>query len=217
LTEANPVPRLHGYFRSTASWRVRIGLNLKGVAFETVAHDLRSGANLVPEWRARNPQAMVPALELPDGTLLTQSLAILDWLEETRPDPAFLPAAPLARARVRAAALVIAADTHPIQNVRILKRVEALAGAEAARDWARTVIGDGLYAFEALIGRETGPFAFGPAPTLADICLVPMLGNARRFGAPLDGYPRILEAEAAASALPAFADAVPARQPDAAD
>jgi maleylpyruvate isomerase len=206
--------RLHGYFRSTASWRVRIGLNLKGVAFETVAHDLRTGANLAPEWRARNPQAMVPALELPDGTLLTQSLAILDWLEETRPHPPFLPEEPLARARVRAAALVIAADTHPIQNVRILKRVEALAGADAARDWARTVITDGLSAFESLIARGPGPFAFGTTPTLADICLVPMLGNARRFGAPLEGYRRILEAEAAASALPAFAAAVPDRQPD---
>jgi maleylpyruvate isomerase len=208
--------RLHGYFRSTATWRVRIGLNLKGVPFETVAHDLRTGANLAPEWRARNPQAMVPALELPDGTLLTQSLAILDWLDETRPDPPFLPSEPLARANVRAAALVIAADTHPIQNVRILKRVEALAGADAARDWARTVITDGLCAFEAIIARRPGPFAFGPVPSLADICLVPMLGNARRFGAPLEGYPRILEAEAAAAALPAFAAAVPDLQPDAA-
>jgi maleylpyruvate isomerase len=208
--------RLHGYFRSTASWRVRIGLNMKGVAFETVAHDLRAGANLAPEWRAMNPQAMVPALELPDGTLLTQSLAILDWLDETRPDPPFLPGDPLARARVRAAALIIAADTHPIQNLRILKRVEALAGGEAARDWARTVIGDGLSAFEAMIAREPGPFAFGPAPTLADICLVPILGNARRFGAPLEAYRRILEAEAAAGALPAFAAAIPSLQPDAA-
>lgn len=203
---------LHGYFRSTASWRVRIGLALKGLPFETVAHDLRHEATHLPEWVARNPQAMVPALELADGTLLTQSLAILEWLEETVPEPPFLPADPLARARVRAAALVIAADTHPIQNVRILKRVEALAGAQATRDWAARVIADGLGAVEALIAPA--PFAFGAAPGLADILIVPMLGNARRFGVDLAPFPRILAVETACAPLPAFEAARPEAQPD---
>jgi len=206
---------LHGYFRSTASWRVRIGLALKGLAFDQVTHDLRTGAAGAPEWVARNPQGMVPALELEDGRLLTQSLAILEWLDETRPEPPFLPAGPWQRARVRAAALVIAADTHPIQNLRILKRVEAMADAETARAWARQVIGDGLAAFEALVKEEPGPFAFGAQPTLADICLVPMLGNARRFGLDLSPFARIRAIEAAANALPAFAAARPEAQPDA--
>lgn len=205
---------LHGYFRSTASWRVRIGLHLKGLAFAQVTHDLRTGAASRPDWVARNPQGMVPALELPDGRLLTQSLAILEWLEETHPLPAFLPGDSWTRARIRAAALVIAADTHPIQNLRILKRVEAMADAEAARAWARQVIGDGLAAFEALVAREEGPFAFGAAPTLADICLVPMLGNARRFGLALEPFARIRAIESACSALPAFAAARPEAQPD---
>lgn len=203
---------LHGYFRSTASWRVRIGLHMKGLPFETVAHDLRSEATHRPEWVARNPQGMVPALELPDGSLLTQSLAILEWLEETVPEPPFLPRDALARARVRAAALVIAADTHPIQNVRILKRVEALAGAEAARAWAARTIADGLSALERLI--EPGPFALGDSPGLADILIVPMLGNARRFGVDLSAFPRILAVEAACEPLPAFAAARPEAQPD---
>lgn len=203
---------LHGYFRSTASWRVRIGLHLKGLPFETVAHDLRANATHRPDWVARNPQAMVPALELADGRLLTQSLAILEWLEETVPEPPLLPADPLARARVRATALVIAADTHPIQNVRILKRVEALAGADAARHWAAQVIADGLSAVEALI--DPAPFAFGAVPGLADLMIVPMLGNARRFGVDLSPFPRILAVEAACASLPAFQAARPEAQPD---
>jgi maleylpyruvate isomerase len=205
---------LHGYFRSTASWRVRIGLRLKGLEFQQVGHDLRSGAASAPEWVARNPQGMVPALELADGRLLTQSLAILEWLDETHPLPPFLPVDPWMRARVRAAALVIAADTHPIQNLRILKRVEAMADADAARAWARQVIGDGLGAFEALVRDAGGPFSFGSEPTLADICLVPMLGNARRFGLDLGPFPRIRAIEAAADALDAFAAARPEAQPD---
>ncbi|WP_448580604.1 maleylacetoacetate isomerase [Thermaurantiacus sp.] len=203
---------LHGYCRSTASWRVRIGLHMKGLPFTTVAHDLRTGATHRPEWVVRNPQAMVPALELADGTLLTQSLAILEWLEESVPEPPFLPGDPLARARVRAAALVIAADTHPIQNLRILKRVEALAGADAARHWAAQVIADGLGAFERLI--DPAPFAFGETPGLADILVVPMLGNARRFGVDLSAFPRILSVEAACSGLPAFQASRPEAQPD---
>ncbi|MGQ5700426.1 maleylacetoacetate isomerase [Sandaracinobacteroides sp. A072] len=207
--------RLHGYFRSGAAWRVRIGLNWKGLSYESLSIDLRTGAQGDAAWRARNPQAMVPALELPDGTLLTQSLAILEWLEETVPEPAFLPADPLLRARIRAMALVIAADTHPVQNLGVLKRVEALAGADAARDWARQTIVQGLSACEALAAREAGPFAFGAEPTLADILIVPQLFNARRFGVALSAFPRILEIEAACAPIPAFARARPEVQPDA--
>lgn len=188
---------------------------MKGLPFDTVSIDLRSGANRQPEWLARNPQGLVPALELDDGTFLTQSLAILEWLDERWPEPAFLPADPLSRAKVRAAALVIAADVHPIQNSGILKRVEQLAGPEAATLWAADIIGQGLASFEQLIADEPGPYCFGEQPGLADILLVPMLGNARRHGAAIDHLKRIGEVEAACRPLPAFRAAVPEGQPDA--
>lgn len=205
--------RLHGYFRSTASWRVRIGLNLKGLAWESVALDLRAGAQRAPAYLARNPQGLVPALELADGTLLTQSLAILEWLEETHPAPPLLPAEPLARARVRAIALAIAADLHPVQNLRVLKRVEALAGADAARSWAHDTVRDGLAAVEMML--TPGPHAVGAALTLADVVIVPQLGNAQRFGVDLDPFPRIRTVEAAVAGHPAFEAARPEAQPDA--
>lgn len=207
--------RLHGYFRSGAAWRVRIGLHWKGLAFESVPVDLRTGAQAAPAFRALNPQGLVPVLELEDGTCLTQSLAILEWLEETHPEPPMLPADPLRRARVRAVALAIAADTHPVQNLGVLKRIEALAGAEASRAWARETIARGLGAVEALIAAEPGPHAVGSRPTLADIVIVPQLLNARRFGVDLAPFPRIRAVEQAAEALPAFAAAHPDRQPDA--
>lgn len=207
--------RLHGYFRSGAAWRVRIGLHWKGLAFESVPVDLRTGAQAAPAFRALNPQGLVPVLELEDGTCLTQSLAILEWLEETRPDPPMLPADPLGRARVRAVALAIAADTHPVQNLGVLRRIEALAGAEASRAWARETITRGLAAVEALIADQPGPHAVGSRPTLADIVIVPQLLNARRFGVDLAPFPRIRAVEQAAEALPAFAAAHPDRQPDA--
>lgn len=207
--------KLHGYFRSGASWRVRIGLLWKGVAHESVAHDLRVGAQADPAYRALNPQALVPALELDDGTVLTQSLAILEWLEETRPEKPFLPADPVVRAHIRAVALAIAADTHPVQNLGVLKRIEALTDADTARTWAHDTIVRGLTAVEALIARNPGPFAFGSAPTLADILIVPQLFNARRFGVELAAFPRIREVETACAALPAFAESHPDLQVDA--
>lgn len=210
--------KLYSYFRSGAAWRVRIGLHWKGLAFETVAVDLRTGAQTSDDHRALNPQGMVPALVLDNGTVLTQSLAILDWLEETRPDPAFLPADPVRRAHIRALSLVIAADTHPIQNLGVLKRVEGLANAEAARTWAHDTIVRGLTAAEALITRHApgdGPFAFGTEPTLADIVITPQLLNARRFGVNLTPYPRIRASEAACASIPAFTAAHPDQQPDA--
>ncbi len=204
--------RLHGYFRSTATWRVRIGLHLKGVAFETVAHDLRVGAQRAPGYMAMNPQGLVPALELPDGSVITQSLAILEWLEETHPVPALLPADPLARARVRALALAIAADLHPVQTVGALKRVEALAGADAARAWAHDTVAAGLGAVEAMLAP--GPHALGAALTLADLVVVPQLANARRFGVDLARFPKLLAVEAAVAGHPAFIAARPEAQPD---
>lgn len=206
--------KLYTYFRSGASWRVRIGLHWKGLPFESVPMDLRTGVQASPEWLARNPQGLIPALELEDGTLLTQSLAILEWLEETHPQRPFLPADPVLRARIRAVALAIAADTHPLQNLGVLKRIEALTDADGARNWAHETISRGLAAVEALIGAE-GPHAFGAEPTLADILIVPQLFNARRFGVDLGSFPRIREVEAATAKLPAFAAAVPNAQGDA--
>ena len=208
--------RLHGYFRSSAAWRVRIALNLKGLAAAQVSHHLRRGEQRAPEYLALNPQGLVPALELDDGAVLTQSLAIIEWLDETFPQPPFLPDAPLARARVRAFALVLAADTHPLQNLKVLTRLRAMGRPkEEVQAWAAEANAAGLEACEALLCHADGPFCFGAAPTLADVCLVPQLGNARRFGVDVGRFPRLLAAEAACLALPAFADAAPDRQPDA--
>lgn len=207
--------KLHSYFRSGAAWRVRIGLHLKGIPFETISHDLRTGAQRHPDYLARNPQGLIPALELDDGTILTQSLAILEWLEETHPTPPILPANPTQRAHIRAVALAIAADTHPIQNLGVLKRIETLTSADTARQWAQTTIANGLQAVETLISRNPGPYAFGPTPTLADILIIPQLLNARRFDTNLTPYPRIRAVEATCQTHPAFQAAHPDAQPDA--
>ena len=206
---------LHGYFRSAASWRVRIALALKGLSATQVSHHLRRGEQRAPEYLALNPQGFVPALDT--GTaVLTQSLAIIEWLDETHPTPPFLPGDALMRARIRALSLVLAADTHPLQNLKVLLDLRRLAVEKEAVDaWAARVNAEGLAVCEAMLADTPGPFCFGPAPTLADICLAPQLGNARRFGVDVAAYPRLLAAEAACMALPAFADAVPGRQPDA--
>jgi len=208
--------RLHGYFRSAASWRVRIALNLKGVKAEQTFHHLRRGEQRAPGYLALNPQGLVPTLQLDDGAVLTQSLAILEWLEETYSSPALLPADPLERAHVRAFALVLAADTHPLQNLGVLARLREKGWSEPeVQAWAENVNAAGLAACEALIAQREGPFCFGVAPTFADICLVPQLGNARRFGVDVKRFSHLLRAETTCLKLGAFFEAAPERQPDA--
>jgi maleylpyruvate isomerase len=207
--------KLHGYYRSAASYRVRIALNLKGLKADEHYRHLRKGEQRAPEYLAINPQGFVPALETDDGAVITQSLAMIEWLDETHPEPPLLPSVATARARVRAFAMVLACDTHPIQNLGVLNRLRAAKLPEAfITQWAADTNEEGLAACERLILREKGPFCFGATPTLADICLVPQLYNARRFKVDVAKFRRLIEAEAASNALPAFAAAAPERQPD---
>ena len=208
--------KLHGYFRSSAAYRVRIALNLKGLSTDHLPHHLRKGEQCAPAYLAINPQGLVPTLEDDDGTAMTQSLAIIEWLDETHPNPPLLPKDPLRRAKVRAFALAIACDIHPVQNLKVLARLRQLGVAEEkVTEWAAWANREGLSACEALIKGEQGSFCFGATPTVADLCLVPQLANARRFGVDVAAFPRLLEAEAAAKEIKAFADATPDRQPDA--
>jgi maleylpyruvate isomerase len=207
--------KLHGYFRSSASYRVRIALNLKGLTAEHLPHHLRKGEQRDPAYLAINPQGLVPTLD-DGGAILTQSLAIIEWLDETHPEPPLLPQDPLRRAKVRAFAMALACDTHPVQNLKVLARLRQLGlPEEQVTEWAAWANREGLAACETLIANEPGPFCFGAAPTIADLCLVPQLANARRFGVVLEAFPRLLNAEAAAKTIKAFADAAPDRQPDA--
>jgi maleylpyruvate isomerase len=207
--------KLHGYFRSSASYRVRIALNLKGLTADHLPHHLRKGEQRDPAYLAINPQGLVPTLD-DGGTILTQSLAIIEWLDETHPEPALLPQDPLRRAKVRAFAMALACDTHPVQNLKVLARLRQLGlPEEQVTEWAAWANREGLAACETLIAGEAGPFCFGATPTIADLCLIPQLSNARRFGVAPEAFPRLLQAETAAKAIKAFADAAPDRQPDA--
>lgn len=203
---------LHGYWRSSAAWRVRIVLALKGLAAEQIPHHLRDGGQRAPDYLALNPQGLVPALETDDGQVLTQSLAICEYLDEIAPEPSILPGDAAHRARIRAAALVVAADIHPIQNLKILRRIRDLGQDDQA--WARQVIEDGFDALEALLSQIPGPFAFGAEPTLADVCLVPQMTNARRFNVELR-WPRLQAIEAECLKLDAFRLTAAEHQPDA--
>ncbi len=207
---------IHGYFRSAASWRVRIALNLKQLKPQQTFYHLRRGEQRDEGYLALNPQGLVPTLEFDDGRCLTQSLAIIEWLDETYPNPPLLYGDAMQRAEIRAFALVLAADTHPLQNLRVLQSLRRSGLAEeAVTQWAADTNAAGLEACEALLARAPGPFCFGPSPSLADLCLVPQLGNARRFGVAVDRFPLALQRERACTALAAFALAAPDRQPDA--
>jgi len=212
--------KLYTFFRSSASFRVRIALNLKGLQYEQAPIHLRRGGGeqLSAGYKAINPQALVPALE-DGGKILTQSLAIIEYLEERYPQPPLLPRDPADKAVVRSMALIIACEVHPIQNLRVLQHVkrEYNQSDEQVNRWAQHWIDLGLAALEQTIVAQPrrGRFCFGDTPTLADICLVPQLGNARRYGCDLSPYPAILEIEKNCMALPAFAEAAPEKQPDA--
>lgn len=207
---------LHNYWRSGTSYRTRIALNLKGVAYEQRAYDLRTGAQNEADYKALNPQMLVPTLEV-DGMLLTQSPAILEWLEERYPEPPLLPKGANERATVRAMAALIGCDIHPLGNLRVVGQLRTEFGADSAavKQWAARWIGDGFAALEALIAHHGGRFAYGDTPTLVDCYLVPQLYSAERFSVDVAPYPRLLAAANAARALPEVEAAHPDHQPDA--
>jgi maleylpyruvate isomerase len=210
--------KLYNFFRSGTSHRLRIALNLKGLAYEYVPIDLRSEQHLGAEYKALNPQGLVPAL-VDDGRVLIQSPAIIEWLEERYPSPALLPAEALGRARVRALAAIVGCDVHPVNNRRILEALRHDFGADdvAVNRWCAKWIGDGFDAIEALLAADPHrrDFCFGRAPTLADVYLVPQIESARRFKVDLTRWPRLLEVDEVCSGLDAFQKAAPSAQPDA--
>ena len=208
---------LYSYFRSSAAYRVRIALNLKGLAYETVSIHLQKegGLNRKPAYRAVNPQMRVPALKLDSGDVLTQSLAIIEYLDELHPQPPLLPRGTLERAKVRALAQLVACDIHPLNNTSPLRYLKNELGQDQTKidAWYHHWILEGFEALEAMIAG--GRYAFGEAVTLADVCLVPQVTNARRLKVPLERFPKIVAIDAACTKLPAFEKARPENQPDA--
>jgi maleylacetoacetate isomerase len=205
---------LYSYARSSAAYRVRIALAMKGLSYDTAAIHLGQAAHREPDYLAVNPQGMVPALA--DGeVLLAQSLAIIEYLDECHPEPPLLPADPAGRAQVRRLAMMIAADIHPLQNSRVLSRLRTTAGFDddQVTGWVRHWIEEGFRALECIVG-ETGAFCYGDHPGLADIVLVPQMTNARRFGVDLSPYPTLQAIDSRCRALPAFATAAPENQAD---
>lgn len=206
--------KLYSYWRSTTSYRVRIALNLKGLAFDTAPVDLVAGAQKDPAYTALNPVAGVPTLMLEDGTVLTQSMAILEWLEAAHPAPALLPADPIAAAQVRAAAMVVACDIHPVNNLKVGGKLKQMGHTQdEVVDWMKDWMTLGFAAFQALLPRDA-TFCFGDTPGLADICLIPQLYNAHRWGCELSAFQRLADIETRCLALPAFDAARPENQPD---
>lgn len=208
--------KLYSYWRSTTSYRVRAALNLKGVSYETVPVDLVAGAQRDPDYVALNPGKGVPTLVLDDGTALTQSLAILDYLEAVHPEPRLVPEDPLERARVLAAAHAVALDIHPVNNLRVAQHLKSEYGASAraAQAWMVHWMEEGFAALEPMLS-DSAPFAFGASPDIADLCIVAQLYNAHRWGVDLAPFPRIRRVEAACLAVPEIAAAHPDKQPDA--
>lgn len=211
---------LHNFFRSSTSTRLRAALNLKGVDYDYVGYVLRKGETRTPQFLALNPQGLVPALERGDGTVLTQSLAIIEWLEETVPEPALLPADPDARARVRALACMIACEVHPLNNLRVLGYLADRfgAGEDRQKEWFTHWVATTFDALEAMLARdaETGTFCHGDKPGLADICLYAQVWNNRRFEIDTANWPTIAGIFDRLDAIAAFRDAAPPNQPDAA-
>lgn len=212
--------KLYNFFRSGTSHRLRIALNLKGLDTQYIPVDLRTEQHLKDDFKAVNPQMLVPALATDDGKVLIQSPAIIEWLEEAYPTPALLPTDPFERAQVRAMAAVVGCDVHPINNKRILDYLRQTFGADetAINAWCGTWIGAGFDALEALIAQPASDvrYCFGNAPTLADVYLIPQVESARRFKVDLSRWPKIMAIDAHCATLAAFTDAAPAKQPDAA-
>ena len=206
-------PILHDYWRSSAAYRIRIALNLKGVEYESRQVDLRADVQKSADYLALNPQGLVPMLEF-DGHRLTQSVAIINYLDMRYPNQPLIPASAAERARVVAMAMIVACDIHPLNNLRVLKYLKNELGhsQDAVDAWYAHWIVEGLPALEAMAAPSAGKFLFGNAPTGADVCLIPQLYNARRFDVPLDGYPTLRRAEDNANQLEAFAAAHPDRQ-----
>ncbi|AUZ62240.1 Maleylacetoacetate isomerase /Glutathione S-transferase, zeta (plasmid) [Pseudomonas sp. XWY-1] len=209
--------QLYSFFNSSTSYRVRIALALKGLAYDCLGVNLRSGEQLSTAHRELNPAAGVPVLVTDDSQLITQSLAIIDYLDALQPAPRLLPAEPLARARVLEIANLIACDIHPINNLRVLNYLQRELGVSAGQKdaWYRHWVAEGLAAVESLLQRHgQGPYCFGAAPTLADCCLVPQVANAQRMGCELEDYPQLMAVYRNCLEQPAFQAAAPARQPD---
>ena len=211
--------RLHNFFRSSTSTRLRAALNLKGLDFEYVAYALRKGENRTAAYLAMNPAGLVPALERDDGVVLTQSLAIIEWLDETHPTPPLLPADADGRARVRSLAYMIACEIHPLNNLRVLKRLSAQFGAgdDAVAQWFVHWVTETFDAIEATLADspQTGRFCHGDVPTIADICLYAQVWNNRRFSIPLKNWPTIAKIFGELDGIAAFRNAAPPNQPDA--
>lgn len=204
---------LYGYWRSSASWRVRLGMHLKGITFENVPVHLRDGVQRSEVHLARNPMGQVPVLALPDGTIVTQSAAILEYLDELIPEPALLPGDARHRLHIRQMCQIINSGIHPLQNLSVLVEMSRLGADRMA--WGRQVIETGFHALEALVQESQGPYCSGNEPTMADLFLVPQMYNARRFGVDLTAFPHLVAVDAACSQLPAFIAAHPDQQPDA--
>ena len=211
--------KLHGYWRSGTSFRVRVALALKGATIEQVPVNLLEGEHRQAVYKDLNPQGLVPTLALDDGTLLSQSPAILEYLDEVLPGPKLLPDDPVSRAKARQLAAVIGCDVHPLQNLRVLKRLQNELGhdKDTAFAWAAHWIEEGLGALETTLSQDAweGPFLMGPAPSLPDCYLLPQIYAGRRFGAELHGFERLLEVERHLLALPSIQSALPENQPDA--